>query len=124
MDGSCGQLWPRTIQVQASCQCVCVVTVRSSVVIIHGIQLPHKPHIQAQLQISGSKWANFQYILGFVARQVLPSREEKGRKCVKGPDTGSGRQKLKHTVRWRVEIKGKEGVKLRYREQEKATRAV
>lgn len=42
--------------------CQCVITVRSSVVIIHDIQHPHKLHIQAQLQISGSKWVDVQYI--------------------------------------------------------------
>lgn len=66
MDDSCGPLWPRTIQVQALCEpvCVCVITVRSSVVIIHDIHLLHKLHIQAQLQISGSKRASVQHILG------------------------------------------------------------
>lgn len=66
MDDSCGQLWPGTIQVQAPCEPLCVITVRSSVVIIHDIQLPHKLHIQARLQISGSKRADVQCILGLL----------------------------------------------------------
>lgn len=46
-------------------------------------------------------------------------REEDGGR----PDIGSGPQKMRKNVRKRGEIKGKEGVKLRYREQEKAMRA-
>lgn len=101
--------------------CVCVITVRSLVVIIHDIQLPHKLHIQARLQISGSKRANVQYILALLLVKYYCQGRKREENVEKSQTLA---QKLRHTVRWRVEIKWKEGVKLRYREQEKATRAV
>ena len=62
--GHCGYVQYKYRRCVRLCVCVCVITVRSSVVIIHDIHLPHKLHIPAQLQISGSKRASVQYILG------------------------------------------------------------
>lgn len=42
--------------------CVCVITVRSLLVIIHDIPLLHKLHIRAQLKISGFKRVDVRYI--------------------------------------------------------------